>query len=240
MKLYNELASVYEAIYPKLFNYEKEFQYYHQKLQEFSCLNVIEIGCGPGFLAKEFVNYYYTYLGVDISEDMLELAHKRVPTGNFIKGDMRNLRIHQTFDAVLITGKTFDHLLTNADIFSCLESINRLLRPQGLLLFDCFNATFLFTHFQNNVEDSFQIGENNYKRFATNTPVLSTGFTWQWDVKYFIQLGSNKSIVQDSMQLRAFTRDEIDLILQLGRFEPLTSDIAENDPSQLKYIAFKK
>jgi ubiquinone/menaquinone biosynthesis C-methylase UbiE len=70
-----------------------------------SMASVLEVGCGNGLVYKELIpgvinNEQYT--GVDVSDEMLKLAHKNFPAGNFLHGDIFGLQfLDSSFDLVL-------------------------------------------------------------------------------------------------------------------------------------------
>ncbi|MBP9707331.1 MAG: class I SAM-dependent methyltransferase [Oligoflexales bacterium] len=74
---------------------------------------ILDLGCGMGEpIADYFVQKDFDVTGVDISSSLLELAQKRLAKAKFIKGDMRDLNLHQKFD-LLIAWNSFFHLSKN-------------------------------------------------------------------------------------------------------------------------------
>jgi len=47
---------------------------------------VIDLGCGGGLWARRLVDAGYRVVGIDLSPDMIALARRRVPEGNFRTG----------------------------------------------------------------------------------------------------------------------------------------------------------
>lgn len=45
---------------------------------------MIDIGCGLGYLSKHFLDAGIAEIGLDISRDLLKVAHEVAPSGNFI------------------------------------------------------------------------------------------------------------------------------------------------------------
>ena len=62
--------------------------------------NVLEIGCGNGRDAKEIVKRTNNYLGMDISEGMIKIAHEYVPQGDFKISDVESFEFPQNLDAI--------------------------------------------------------------------------------------------------------------------------------------------
>ena len=94
--------------------------------------NILELGAGGGHnlshLAKDF-----QATAVDISPPMLSLSRRLNPDVRHHLGDMRMVRLGQTFDAVLIHD-AIGHMLTEADLSATFATAKAHLRPGGLLL----------------------------------------------------------------------------------------------------------
>src|SRR3989338_679461 len=98
-KLYSQLSRVYHEMYQSIFDYKKEFQFYNKLLKKYKCKKILEIGCGTGNLAAFFLKSSYSYLGLDLSNEMLKIAREVEPKAKFVQGDMRNIKIKYRFDA---------------------------------------------------------------------------------------------------------------------------------------------
>jgi SAM-dependent methyltransferase len=74
---------------------------------------VLDLGCGPGRVAEAVLAAgAASYVGVDISTNMLELAHARLAgheSAELLAGDFIDLDIPRTFDIVLALG-LFEYL----------------------------------------------------------------------------------------------------------------------------------
>ena len=79
----------------------------------------------------------------DISEPMLALSRRLNPRVKHHLGDMRNLRLNQVYDAVLIHDGV-SYLLTEQDLSATFDTAKAHLRPGGLLIMapDWFQETF--------------------------------------------------------------------------------------------------
>jgi len=95
---------------------------------------VLDLGCGDG---KPILEYFITHkvnvLGIDASEQMLELAKNNFPTTKFILQDMRELQLDEKFDAV-IAWHSFFHLPA-ADQPDMFYIFSQHLNANGILLF---------------------------------------------------------------------------------------------------------
>ncbi|WP_435355427.1 class I SAM-dependent DNA methyltransferase [Emticicia sp. SJ17W-69] len=224
-KLYTSLAKVYHEIYQTLFNYDDEFAFYETYLQAHQIKSIVEIGCGTGNLAKRLVDANYEYLGIDLFQEMLDIATRNAPNASFTQGDVRNFSLPSTSDCFLITGRSISYLTTTYDILQSMDCIYKNLKPNGILMFDAIDAAQLFLDFKELKKDELiaSFGENYYKRNSESKPNLKTGWTWDWSSVYY-QLDSNQTyqeIGQDFSTLRAFTKDEVRLLLNMSGFELL-------------------
>src|SRR5271157_699231 len=241
MKLYSEFARVYHDLYASLTDYAAEFQFYSQVLAENGCHKILELGCGTGLLAEHFVDGGFDYLGVDLSEEMLAIAQEMVPTGQFVRGDMRYFveDYVDTFDAVLVPGNTFSHLTTNADVFSCLSSIRSILKPAGLLLFDALDSRVEFTNLVGDYEYDVEGQIANYHVASKYHPRFEQGWMYQWTAQYIIVEGNQKQSFEDEMLIRTFFQDELHLMLEMKEFEVLSQEFRELDSPFINWVARK-
>jgi ubiquinone/menaquinone biosynthesis C-methylase UbiE len=207
-------------MYQHIFDYDAEFNFYDVILSGNHCHTILEIGCGTGMLARRFINHAYDYLGLDLHNEMLNIARTEVTSGKFIQGDMRSLSFHQQFDSVLITGRSISYITENQGILDTLTGVYNSLKENGLLIFGVFEVNGIFDNF-----DDFEqtILHDNKKTVRTSTlkKNLKTGWTYDWFAKYTIEQDGKVFVYEDLTTLRAFTKDEISLFLKLTGFKIL-------------------
>lgn len=99
---------------------------------------VLDVPCGQGRHAHLLAEAGYDVRGVDLSRDLLALAHKRgtAPNLKYIRGDMRRLSPSWTsrFDAVINLFTSFGFFLDPADDARVIAEFARVLKPGGLLV----------------------------------------------------------------------------------------------------------
>jgi SAM-dependent methyltransferase len=216
--LYTRLAGIYHDMYQHIFDYDKEFLFYHSFLEQHVCRKILEIGCGSGLLASRFIRAGYDYTGLDIAAEMLDIARNLNNQECFILGDMRNLSFADRFDAILITGRSIAYVISNQGILATLSGIYRALKNDGEFIFGGFEADSIFSDFGTT---SQTIEHNNRKiqRFNKLSRNLQSGWTYDWEAKYIIEEEGKISEFEEITTLRAFTRDEITLFLKLSGFK---------------------
>jgi len=133
-RLYGELAYLWPIISPPgEFRAEAEvwLQTIMDKLGE-GRHRILELGVGGGHNLSHLTQDFEA-TATDISPDMLELSQKLNPEVPHHLGDMRTLRLGETFDAVLIHD-AISCMLTEADLAATFNTAKLHLRPGGLLI----------------------------------------------------------------------------------------------------------
>jgi SAM-dependent methyltransferase len=220
-KLYTRLAEIYHQTYQSIFDYDQQFRTAHRILRAYTARTVLEIGCGTGNLAGRFAAAGYDYTGMDSAGPMLRIARRENPQALFLRQDMRRFTAHKRFDAVIIAGRSFSYMISNADVLSALRCIRRSLRPKGVLVFDNFNASTLSQDLSRPLRDEVRVGSKIISRVSRRSLDLKSGWTWNWDATYTVRDGLRRQTFLDRSVLRSFTRDELQLFLVLAGFTPL-------------------
>lgn len=100
---------------------------------------IVDLGCGSGLSAREFVKASYRVLGVDISESMIQIARARVPEAEFRVESLFETEI-PSCHAVTAIGECVNYLFDpNSDRGQFVRLCDRVyhaLVPGGLFLFD--------------------------------------------------------------------------------------------------------
>ena len=217
-QLYSTLAEIYHEMYQHVFDYDTEFHCYDAYLKANKSQKILEIGCGSGMLARRFIANGYDYLGLDLYDEMLDIARREVMSDQFIQCDMRNLSFNQQFDAALITGRSIAYVIENQGILDTLKGVHKSLKDNGLFVFGVFCANQIFDNF-NDFEQNIEHNGKKIRRISHLKKNLATGWTYDWFAKYIIEKNNEITEYDDITTLRAFTRDEIALFLKLTGFK---------------------
>ena len=217
-QLYSTLAEIYHEMYQHVFDYDAEFNFYDSILKTNNCHKILEVGCGSGMLARRFLANGYDYLGLDLYNEMLDIARREIKSGQFIQCDMRNLSFDHQFDAVLITGRSLAYVIDNRGIIDTLNGVHKSLKENGFFVFGVFEANQIFDNF-NDFEQNIEHNSKKIRRISHLEKNLQTGWTYNWTAKYIIEQNNQILEYDDVTTLRAFTRDEISLFMKLTGFD---------------------
>ncbi|XAM01242.1 class I SAM-dependent methyltransferase [Phycisphaeraceae bacterium D3-23] len=93
---------------------------------------ILELGAGGGHTLYH-LTAHYDCTAIDLSQPMLDNCKALNPVVRCIQGDMRTVRLGETFDAVLIHD-AIDYMLTEDDVVMTLRTALAHLRPGGVAL----------------------------------------------------------------------------------------------------------
>ena len=93
----------------------------------------LDVACGTG-RHLELLRPRYRVVGVDLSDEMLRLARRRLPGVRLVRGDMRSFDLGERFDVVSCLFSAIGYLRTEADLRRAMGVFARHLRPGGVLL----------------------------------------------------------------------------------------------------------
>jgi predicted TPR repeat methyltransferase len=96
---------------------------------------LVEFACGTGSVLKQ-LRPYYRVTGIDLSEEMLEVAAEKVPGVALFRADMTKVDLGERFDVVLCAYDSINHLVRFADWKAVFARAREHLRDRGLFVFD--------------------------------------------------------------------------------------------------------
>lgn len=97
---------------------------------------LLDLCCGTGHLMQPLLERGYKVTGLDGSEAMLNYARENAPQGEFILGDARTFDIPESFDGVISTSASLNHILSLEELKAVFKNVYSALKPNGLFLFD--------------------------------------------------------------------------------------------------------
>ncbi|MBE9505493.1 MAG: class I SAM-dependent methyltransferase [Chloroflexi bacterium] len=113
---------------------------------------ILDLCCGTGRLAGELSRRGFTLVGLDGSREMLRHGRKNAPTVPLIEADARRFGMRPSFDVVLSTFDSLNHILTLNELQSAFRCVHDCLRPGGLFFFDLNTELGYLRHWNDSSE----------------------------------------------------------------------------------------
>jgi SAM-dependent methyltransferase len=135
------------AYYDHAYKRRREDVYFYGNFAREHGGPVLELGVGTGRVACAIARAGVSVFGVDLMDEMLEKARKRIralpsvarPRVEVAQGDIRTFRIQRKFPLILSPFNVFMHLYTREDLEQALETVRAHLAPGGRFVFDVLN-----------------------------------------------------------------------------------------------------
>lgn len=226
MEAYTSFAQVYDLFMDNV-PYEDWCAYIAGLLKEYGIQDglVLELGCGTGSLTRALARKGYDMIGVDSSEEMLEIAMDKRRDGEdilYLQQDMREFELYGTVRAVVSICDSMNYILTYEDLVQVFRLVNNYLDPGGILIFD-LNTFYKYKEI---------LGENT---FAENRPEGS--FIWEnyfdeetgineYDLTLFIRESGEENLYQkfeETHYQRAYQLSEVRRAVEEAGMEFLAS-----------------
>jgi S-adenosylmethionine-diacylgycerolhomoserine-N-methlytransferase len=154
--------------------------------------NLLEIGCGTGYLLKKLSKLSDLELtGIDLSLDMLNKAkEKNLDNVRFIESNMMDFDTEEKFDIILLS---YVFTLDLRSVTNQLNKIKRLLKPDGSLFIVDFHryGSKLYKKYMNwhGIEMGSELIEMLENEFNTKNKIIRKSYGGLWE--YFMYEGIN-------------------------------------------------
>ena len=194
---YSSFARVYDTFMDNV-PYKKWGEYIYDILCKYGVKDgiVLDLGCGTGTMTEILAGYGYDMIGVDNSEDMLELAmEKRIESGHdilYLLQDMREFELYGTVSAAVSVCDSVNYVTEPEDLEEVFRLVNNYLDPNGIFLFD-FNTDYKYREIMGDCTIAEDRGECS---FIWNNYYYGKERINEYDLTLFIR--ENPSVSKDS------------------------------------------
>lgn len=225
-----EYSKVYDIIYEDK-DYEKECALLEKIFKEFglSPKNILDLGCGSGGHAIPLAIRGYKFTGVDISESMLEKARKKSRrlglNINFLKGDIRSVRLKEKYDVVISMFAVVSYQIDNKSVLSTFKTAYSHLKNRGLFIFDVwFRPAVLIQKPSERIKEIIdkKTGERIIRIAKPEIDIINHTVSVNYKILKIKERESGEKIVLEEFEekhtLRYFFPKEIELIGQIILF----------------------
>ena len=209
---YKVLAPVYHYVFP-VDDKDKFLMRFFNKGNR-----LLDVGCSDGRVALALASEIHdcTVTGIDLSEDLLEIAGQLDPLNRkikFIKMDMLNVSEnfeHASFDGVYCIGNTLVHLLDIVEIEKTLLGFWNVLKPDGKMIVQILNYDMIM----NDKPSHLPLIENEAVKFERNYYYDHPHIRFEATLTNKIE---NRAPVTSDTGLLALKKAELDdLLIRIG------------------------
>ncbi|MET8900256.1 class I SAM-dependent methyltransferase [Streptomyces sp. NPDC127113] len=174
---YNALAPEYERRVPQKHAAAGERV---RRLGRFVVSNgsVLEVGCGVGLNLLWLARHGFSCTGIDCSEEMVELARRRNPGVDVVKGDFLSYDLTPPFDAIVADAVI--HLFPEPGVRAFMTKCRGLLTPSGVLYLATTVGTISCAGWK--VKSDFPGGLMRYRQEWTRQEFLALLTNGGWSI----------------------------------------------------------
>jgi len=161
MSVFGAYSQYYDLLY-KDKDYAGEAAYVRSLIERHhpGARSVLDLGCGTGRHALLLAESGYRMTGIDRSPEMLSAANAQLSAASperaarlassgaaprFLQGDVRTVRTGEKFDVVVSLFHVMSYQTANDDLKAALRTIEQHLRPDGVVIFDCWYGPAVLT-----------------------------------------------------------------------------------------------
>jgi SAM-dependent methyltransferase len=185
---------------------------------------VLELACGSGRFTVPLAREGIQITGVDISEDMLDLAKRKAFQADvhirFLQGDMRSFDLREKFKFIFVPAQSLSHLHTREEVESCFSCVRQHLAEDGRFLIELFNPSV--STLAREPGRRYPVGQ--YKDPTGDSQVFVTEQV-RYDsasqvnhIRWFFRNEASDNEVMLSFEMRQFFPQEIDALLWYNDF----------------------
>ena len=243
MKSYGEFAEVYDTLMHRDINYERIADYIENIFSEYG-INpdlVCDLACGTGSVTIPLARRGYDMTGIDISEDMLNIARDKSEGLDilYLNQNMTSLDLYGTMGAFI----------------SMIDGINYVISPRALLnMFTKMKTCFM----DNDALFVFDISTRHKLREVIGSdtivyPGKNVFYTWQnryleeknisdMFLTFFVREGEKYRRFEERHLQRAYSEKELRILLQKAGFKkidtyrPFTFDAPDSNDERIVFV----
>lgn len=148
MEAYTSFAAVYDTFMDNV-PYDEWGEYLRGLLVENGIEGglVLDLGCGTGTMTEYLANLGYDMIGVDNSEDMLDIAmEKKEKSGHdilYLCQDMREFELYGTVRSIISICDSVNYITEPEELQQVFCLADNYLDPDGVFIFD-FNTEYKY------------------------------------------------------------------------------------------------
>ena len=192
--LYKELAKYYDLLYSWK-DYQKESEKIIKlilKHKKSKGNNLLEVACGTGHHLQYFKDKFSCF-GIDINEEILNVAKNKVPSVKFKKADMINFKLEEQFDIITCLFSSIGYVKTKENLRKTINNFVSHLKQGGIVIIEPWftKSTYKegFPHMTVYESKELKIARLNISKIKDNLSIMDMNYLVaekDKEVKHFI------------------------------------------------------
>jgi SAM-dependent methyltransferase len=214
--MFSETAQYYDKIY-SFKDYEAEIQSLLALLRENTHIEgglLLDVACGTG-CHIEYLKKHFEVEGLDISEDLLKMAHQRNPEVAFHRGDMTGFHLRRQFDVVTCLFSSIGYVKTADGLARAMGCMASHLKPGGVLVIEPW---FTPGAWEPGTVHALLVDEDELKIARVNTSFVDGRLSY-FDLHYLIGTPEGTEHFVERHELGLFTVEEMTATLEAAELE---------------------
>ena len=245
MSSYQTFAYLYDELTQNV-EYEKRCDYILSFFEKNGIKSgtVLDLACGTGSMSIHFMKKGYNIIGLDYSEEMLEIASNRLSeVGNnfsLLKAKMQEFELSEKADACICCLDSINHLNNIDDVQATFKNVYDSLNNNGLFVFD---VNTVYKHNEILADNTFVFDEDDYYLVWDNEAVDDRTVRILLDM--FLFNGENYDRFSEEFEETAYSVEELSTWLKNSGFvnikvyDELSYDEPKNDSERLYFVCKK-
>lgn len=135
--MFTKSAQYYDLIYSSFKDYASEAEKIANLIQSLNpkAQTILDVACGTAEHAKLLnENYNYKVDGIDLDENLLEIARQKNPASRFEAADMTNFDLGRKYDIVMCLFSSIGYVKSLEKVRKTLQCFKGHLSPNGLII----------------------------------------------------------------------------------------------------------
>ena len=171
---YKDLAKYYDIVTQSR-RYDREARILRKIISKLTISRgrkLLDAGCGTGkhlmYLASDFC-----CTGLDLHEEMLKVARKKVPNATFVRANMTDFRLRNKFDVILCMSSAIGLVRTYSNLGKTIKNFSNHLKNGGIVIiendsFSCSRSPPLYMNLLTAETSDIKIARVDYYRRRGN------------------------------------------------------------------------
>ncbi len=245
MSSYQTFAYLYDELTQNV-EYEKRCEYILSFFEQNGIKSgtVLDLACGTGSMSIPFMKKGYSIIGVDLSEEMLEIASNRLfEAGNIfslLKAKMQEFELPEKAEACICCLDSINHLNNIDDVLATFKNVYDSLDNNGLFVFD---VNTVYKHNEILADNTFVFDEDDYYLVWDNEAVDDRTVRILLDM--FIFNGKSYDRFSEEFEETAYSVEELSNLLNkvgfvdIKVYDELSYDEPKNDSERIYFVCKK-